>query len=355
MDTKGSYTRLRQLKHRPHTGCWEFAGGLGRADWETAAEARTDTAPWEQPKADGLEQSDIESALDELIAGEEDLTQLTGSELAKERAKLLVRINKAAEFGSAPEGLVNITSLISGPVLCSITRKGDKLLSRRALQRTRIPELEPRIMDQYELSAFAIEQGRRKEEEEEGVPVEYYVHHLENALSWGHTKRFRLFTLNLGLFKIGHISTLAANDWLRNPTLMMASYLELSAAVESLALSGQLSKSASVKAQSFAEALELAPVACLDYLDAMYRSQDPDGEFFGFSIVGHLLQNETVDKGTTEWAQLPFMMTQPLAVMEVALKHDRKRFFSQRIVYTTMRNEWTGGGYSEDYLHFYQR
>ena len=121
---------------------------------------------------------------------------------------------------------------------------------------------------------------------------------------------------------------MAANDFLRNPTLMMASYLEWAAAVQTLIKSGQLSTAgqprqphlspapaphdgdqcaacrlglvrghstrlllpirfrslclaASIQATELAEILELAPAACLDYLDAAYMKIDVDGEFKG--------------------------------------------------------------------------
>ena len=39
----------------------------------------------------------------------------------------------------------------------------------------------------------------------------------------------------------------------------------------------------------------------------------------------------------------------------MALKHERQRFLSQSVVYSSVREEWVGGGYSEDYLHFVRK
>jgi hypothetical protein len=48
--------------------------------------------------------------------------------------------------------------------------------------------------------------------------------------------------MEASFFSILHVGRLAANDFLRNPNLMMATYLELSRAVEAVARSGLLSK-----------------------------------------------------------------------------------------------------------------
>lgn len=48
-------------------------------------------------------------------------------------------------------------------------------------------------------------------------------------------------------------------------------------------------------------------------------------------------------------------MTQPLAAIQVALKHKRRKFLSQTGVFGAMRQEWFGGGYSEDQNVFVQK
>ena len=112
---------------------------------------------------------------------------------------------------------------------------------------------------------------------------------------------------------------------------------------------------ASIRAANFAEALELAPSACLDYFDAMYRTNDPDGEFSGYSIVNHVLLNEIDSAHAAKDRCAPFVLLQPYAVIEVALKHKRRRFLSQPIVYASMRQVWVGGGYVEDFLHIFRK
>ena len=87
---------------------------------------------------------------------------------------------------------------------------------------------------------------------------------------------------------------------------------------QAIADSGQLSKSASVRAQNLAEALELAPAACLDYFDAIYLREDLDGEHAGFSPSGHLLRNESIlNELDAEYDHLPLQLTRPLAPIQV--------------------------------------
>ena len=62
------------------------------------------------------------------------------------------------------------------------------------------------------------------------------------VFSVGFTPSFRQITLNASFFSIIHLARIASNDFVRHPTLMMAAYLELSSAVESMSRSGQLSK-----------------------------------------------------------------------------------------------------------------
>ena len=50
----------------------------------------------------------------------------------------------------------------------------------------------------------------------------------------------------------------------------------------------------------------------------VYTKSDSDGEYAGFTISGHLLRNESVlNRADPEYDQLPLMLTQPLAVVQV--------------------------------------
>eukprot|EP00966_Prymnesium_polylepis_P103267 2391498-Prymnesium_polylepis.1 len=126
------------------------------------------------------------------------------------------------------------------------------------------------------------------------------------------------------------LANLAANDFLRNPTLMMAvraadihtlphpilwhrpcpiykrrttspragasqTYLEWAAAANALASSGVMSLAVSTSVFELVEVLMLAPAAYLDYFDAQYTKIDEDGEYAGFSMSGHLLRNESIN------------------------------------------------------------
>ena len=53
-------------------------------------------------------------------------------------------------------------------------------------------------------------------------------------------------------------------------------------------------------------------------MSQVYTKSDSDGEYAGFSISGHLLRNESVlNRADPEYDQLPLMLTQPLAVVQV--------------------------------------
>ena len=61
----------------------------------------------------------------------------------------------------------------------------------------------------------------------------------------GFTRQFTAMATGLSFFPVDRLAKIAANDFLRNPTLMMPAYLEWGAAMSALARSGQLSLSAS--------------------------------------------------------------------------------------------------------------
>ena len=166
----------------------------------------------------------------------------------------------------------------------------------------------------------------------------------------------------MSFFPTAKVANMAANDFLEHPMLMMAQYMEISAAATALANSGQLNLAArkgtpvdrvpawrcalpisSVRAhdrprgrarvsgvcglsrrhagvQDLAETLALAPAACLDYFDAEYSKIDEDGQYAGFTLSGHFLRNESIlDESEPEHEHLPLRLMQPLAVIQVAL------------------------------------
>ena len=125
----------------------------------------------------------------------------------------------------------------------------------------------------------------------------------------------------LSFFPVDRIAMLAANDFLTNPTLMVCTYLEWAAAMKALGLSGQLSLSASTVLLEISETVAQTPAACLDYFDAEYSKVDADGEYSGYSIAGHLLLNvDVLDQSDPEYQHLPLMLTQRLAIIQLALK-----------------------------------
>lgn len=125
----------------------------------------------------------------------------------------------------------------------------------------------------------------------------------------------------LSFFPVDRIAMLAANDFLTNPTLMVCTYLEWAAAAKTLGLSGQLSLSASTVLLEISKTVAQTPAACLDYFDAEYAKVDADGEYSGYSIAGHLLVNvDIMDQSDPEYQHLPLMLTQHLAIIQLALK-----------------------------------
>ena len=223
-------------------------------------------APWERDDS-SLPEADIVARVEAFLALEVEKALEPGSVVSKELKNLTERIEKAGEnieIGT----LAAITSFLSGDTLCCVMRRADRKLAQRAVRRSALPEVQPRVTGTYELNSYGVERKMRDKERQDGcVDVKRHERHLTKVLNAGYTKRFRRFVLQTSFFSIVHVCRLAAADFLRSPNLMMSTYLELSAAVEHIARSGLLSKSASMRAFNFAEALELAPAACLDYFE----------------------------------------------------------------------------------------
>ena len=159
--------------------------------------------------------------------------------------------------------------------------------------------------------------------------------------------QFIAMATGISFFQVERLGMLAGNDFLANPTLMMAVYLEWSAAMQSLSRSGQLSLSASttvlevnhppfatshythnavaLRCRSLfvqmAETVAQMPAACLDYFDAEYSKVDRDGEYAGYTMSGHLLANLYIlDQSDPEHHHMPVMLTKPYADIRLALK-----------------------------------
>ena len=93
-----------------------------------------------------------------------------------------------------------------------------------------------------------------------------------------------------------------------------------------------------------AETVITMPAACLDYIDVEYRNVDVIGEYAGFSPSGHLLSNEVViNRKHPEFKHLPVIMKQPLALIQVAIKHNLYEFLGQPIIHSCLRDLWVGG------------
>ena len=134
----------------------------------------------------------------------------------------------------------------------------------------------------------------------------------------GFNAAFIRLLVGMSYFSVDKIAYLAANDFLRNPMVMICTYLEWSAAADAVARSGQLSLASSKIIAEFAETLIMTPAACLDYIDAMYILEDPDGEYAGFPLSGHLLRNESIISRTDpEYEHLPLMLVSPLGPIQV--------------------------------------
>ena len=135
----------------------------------------------------------------------------------------------------------------------------------------------------------------------------------------GYSNAFVRLLVGMSYFSVDKIAYLAANDFLRNPMLMICTYLEWAAAATAVARSGRLSLASSKIILEFAETLVMSPAACLDYIDAIYINSDPDGEYAGFPLSGHLLRNESIiSRSDPEYEHYPLMLVSPLGPIQVA-------------------------------------
>ena len=177
------------------------------------------------------------------------------------------------------------------------------------------------------------------------------VHGITNDLtnkSMGFTKEFRDLAIGMSYFSIDMLSKLAANDFLRDPTLMIIVYLEWSSAAERLASSGHLSKAASSEVLALAETLALAPAACLDYFDAECFKSDQDRDISGLLVSGHILKNTSLmDPLKASYQRLPLAISSPRAPIVHAIRHGHKRFLEQPTVYQFLLDDWQGGGWRQ--------
>ena len=85
----------------------------------------------------------------------------------------------------------------------------------------------------------------------------------------------------MSFFSVDNLAYIACNDFLKEPLLMIEAYLEWGAATKKLAESGLLSQAANKALADMAQSLVLMPAACLDYFDAIYLRDDPDGQYAG--------------------------------------------------------------------------
>lgn len=68
----------------------------------------------------------------------------------------------------------------------------------------------------------------------------------------------------------------------------------------------------------------------------------------GFTISGHILRNESIlHPEDEEYEHLPLMMTKPLAIIQLAIKHENRAFLATPVVHEYLRAEWVGGGSNE--------
>ena len=147
----------------------------------------------------------------------------------------------------------------------------------------------------------------------------------------GFNRKFIELVIGMSFFQHDRLARIAANDFLINPSLMVPCYLEWAAACEHLAKSGVLNASANVGLEQLAQTLWQCPAACLDYFDAAYTRADADGEYAGFTLCGHILNNESVTGRSSykQGARMPSNLTKPLGAIRVAVKHDQRDFLAQ--------------------------
>ena len=129
-------------------------------------------APWEKEVV-SKGQEYIYSVLDALIAEEIEERKVPDSEIAKEFNTLIDRISRAGE-SSDPERLVELSTLLTGSAFGTITRLAEHQLSRRALLRASVPEMQARANGWHEINSYLVERDRLKEEMETGIDVELH-------------------------------------------------------------------------------------------------------------------------------------------------------------------------------------
>ena len=135
---------------------------------------------------------------------------------------------------------------------------------------------------------------------------------------YGFSKGFIELATGLSFCSADNIAYFAANDFLMDPLLMTATYLEWAAAVTRLAEANLMSASVNKSLSQLAETLTLMPAACLEFFDTVYLAKDPDGQYAGFALSMHLLRNESIiNKTSREYAHLPRSLTVPLAPIQV--------------------------------------
>eukprot|EP00966_Prymnesium_polylepis_P140549 3246142-Prymnesium_polylepis.1 len=152
-----------------------------------------------------------------------------------------------------------------------------------------------------------------------------------HAAPRGFNKKWIELVIGMSFFQNDRLARIAANDFLLNPCLMVPCYLEWAAACEHLAASRVLNASANAGLAKLAETLWQCPAGCLDYFDAAYTRSDSDGEYAGFTLCGHILNNESVQGwfSNSQGARMPAMLTEPLGTIRVAVKHDQRDFLAQ--------------------------
>ena len=174
-------------------------------------------------------------------------------------------------------------------------------------------------------------------------------HHRASRLNRrvGFTKEFQDLVIGISYFTVDSIARLAANDFVRNPTLMIIVYMEWSSAAETLAKSGQLSQGASNGVLQLAETLALAPAGCLDYFDSECLKEFGDNSHAGFTLSGHILKNMSIlDPSGSEYHELPPTITASHAPILAAIRNNHKGFLSQMMVYLFLCDNWKGGGWN---------
>ena len=265
-----------------------------------------------------------------------------GSEAEIKERAFIKRITKAG-YADRIKGLTAIESLFGLVTFMNM----DKLsLERRRNERARQPHMEQgRCTGIFETNMYLMDLVNRQNEAasrgraspgalsrsssrgedsfknggQAGAGAPATASSSEPVKRRGYNKGFVELVTGMSFFNLEKIAHLAANDFLKNPTMMICAYLEFAAAAHQLARSGTLSTATSKLIKELAETIELTPAACLDYFDATYTKSDPDGEYAGFAPSGHLLRNESiVNASEAEYANLPYFYTQPLSIIRAS-------------------------------------